>query len=64
MMTKHLSTTSNELVARLNKDWERDVIASDAVYDRILHMSDALSDSIVKQFPQKFGAGVTGTTGR
>jgi len=64
MMNEHLSTTSTELVARLNKDWEGDVKAFDAVYDHILHMADALSDGIVKQFPDKFGAGAVSTTGR
>jgi len=64
MMNKHLATTTTELVARLTKDWEGDARAFDAVYDHILHMSDALSDGIVKQFPEKFGAGVTSTTGR
>jgi hypothetical protein len=54
MMNTHLSTTATELVARLNKDWVGDVKAFDAVYDHILHMSDALSDGIVKQFPDKF----------
>jgi hypothetical protein len=57
MMNTHLSTTSTELVARLNKDWDGDVKAFDAVYDHILKMSDALSDGIVKQFPNKFGHG-------
>jgi hypothetical protein len=37
-------------------DWEGDVRAYDAVYDHILMMSDALSDGIVKQFPDKFRA--------
>jgi hypothetical protein len=54
MMKKHLSTTTEEVVARLNKNWEADVRAYDAVYEHILHMSDALSDGIVKQFPEKF----------
>jgi hypothetical protein len=53
-MKKHLSTTTDEVVARLNKNWDADVRAFDAVYDHILHMSDALS-GIVKQFPEKFG---------
>ena len=57
MMKMHLSTTTNEVVARLNKDWEGDVRAYDVVYEHILKMSDALSDGIVKQFPDKFGAG-------
>jgi len=64
MMNTHLSTTSTELVARLNKDWDGDVKAYDAVYDHILHMADALSDGIVKQFPQKFGGAAVSTTGR
>jgi hypothetical protein len=55
LMKKHLSTTTDEVVARLTKNWDGDVRAFDAVYDHILHMSDALSDGIVKQFPEKFG---------
>jgi hypothetical protein len=55
MMKKHLSTTTDEVVARLTKNWDADVKAYDAVYDHILHMSDALSDGIVKQFPETFG---------
>ena len=43
-------------MARLNKNWEGDVRAFDAVYDHILKMSDALADGIVKQFPDKFPA--------
>jgi hypothetical protein len=54
LMKRHLSTTANEVVARLNKDWEADVRAFDEVYEHILHMADALSDGIVKQFPGKF----------
>jgi hypothetical protein len=64
LMNKHLSTTTDEVVARLGKKWDDDVRAFDAVYDHILHMSDALSEGIVKQFPEKFGAGVTSTTGK
>jgi hypothetical protein len=54
LMKKHLSTTTNEVVARLNKNWDADVRAFDEVYEHILHMADALSDGIVKQFPNKF----------
>lgn len=65
MMNRHLSTTTTELVARLNKDWDADVKAFDAVYDHILMMSDALTDGIVKQFPDRFGAPTpTATSGR
>jgi hypothetical protein len=54
MMNTHLSTTTNEVVARLTKNWEQDVRAFDAVYDHILHMADALSEGIVAQFPERF----------
>jgi hypothetical protein len=56
MMNKHLSTTTEEVVARLTKNWDADVKAYDAVYEHMLMMADALTDGIVKQFPQKFGA--------
>lgn len=38
----------------LTKNWDADVRAFDAVYDRSLEMSDALADGIVKQFPDTF----------
>ncbi len=63
LMKMHLSTTTEEVVARLNKNWDADARAFDAVYDHILKMSDALADGIVKQFPGKFGAAPTATTG-
>ena len=54
MMKTHLSTTTTEVTARLNKDWAADVRAFDEVYRHILMMSDALADGIAKQFPAKF----------
>ena len=59
MMNKHLSTTTDEVVARLTKNWDADVKAYDAVYDHILVMADALSDGIIKQFPAKFSTDTT-----
>jgi len=63
LMKTHLSTTTKEVVARLNKNWDEDTRAFDEVYDHILKMSDALTNGIVKQFPDKFGARPTATTG-
>jgi hypothetical protein len=56
MMKAHLSTTTDEVVARLKHDYDADVRAYDAVYSHILMMADALSDGIAKQFPDKFKA--------
>ena len=53
-MNMHLETTTREVVDRLQKKYDEDVVAFDAVYDHILHMADVLSDGIVKQFPSKF----------
>lgn len=55
MMNTHLSTTTDEVVARLQKNWDADVRAYDAVYKHILMMSDALADGIAQQFPEKVG---------
>jgi hypothetical protein len=54
MMNMHLSTTTDEVVARLTKNWDADTRAFDVVYEHILVMADALSDGIIKQFPEKF----------
>jgi hypothetical protein len=48
--------------SRTTTDWDSDVRAFDAVHDHILHMSDALSDGIVKQFPAKFGMAASTTS--
>jgi hypothetical protein len=56
MMNTHLSTTTDEVVARLTRNWDADVRAYDEVYGHILMMADALSAGIIKQFPAKFGA--------
>ena len=57
MMNTHLSTTRAEVVARLTRNWDADTRAFDAVHEHILAMSDALSDGIIKQFPDRFAGG-------
>ncbi|MDD1670935.1 MAG: hypothetical protein LUQ67_06465 [Methanomicrobiales archaeon] len=54
LLSMHLSTTKDELVARYTKNYPADVAAWDAVYNHILVMADALSDGILKQYPGKF----------
>jgi hypothetical protein len=55
MMRSHLRLTTNEVVARLSKDWSADVRAYDRIHVQILHMADMLSEGIVDQFPGRFG---------
>jgi hypothetical protein len=54
LMNEHLRTTTDEVVARLTKNWDADAKAFDQAYDHILKMSDAIADGVVKQFPEKF----------
>jgi hypothetical protein len=53
-MRSHLRLTTNEVVARLTKDWSADVRAYDRIHVQILHMADMLSDGLVAQFPARF----------
>jgi hypothetical protein len=54
MMRDHLRLTTDEVVARLQGKWAADVRAYDRIHVQILHMSDMLSDGLVKQFPDRF----------
>jgi hypothetical protein len=54
MMSRHLTTTTDEVSARINNNYDADVVHYDEVYDHMLKMADTLSDGIVNQFPQKF----------
>ena len=53
-MQTHLELTTDEVVARLQANWDDDVVAYDRVHEHILHMADLLSNGIVKQFPKRF----------
>ena len=56
LLTLHLSLTKEEAVARLNKDYQKDIEIFDQILTEILTLADALSEGIVKQFPERFAA--------
>jgi hypothetical protein len=53
-MATHLRLTTEEVVARLQGNWAADVGAYDKIHRHILHMSDLLSEGLMKQFPKRF----------
>ncbi len=54
MMHEHLSLTTDEVVAHLEKRWDDDVRAYDKVHRQILGMADMLAFGIIAQFPGRF----------
>lgn len=54
MLYAHLKLTTDEVSARLKKDYSTDIKAFDMVQKEILEMSKFFVDGIVKQFPNLF----------
>jgi len=54
MLNQHLALTTQEATARIQGRWADDASTFDSIFSQILGMADALSDGIVKQFPNRF----------
>lgn len=54
MFDTHLQQVFNIAAARLNKDWEGEIIAFDVGKNHLIHMADYLAKGIIKQFPDRF----------
>lgn len=54
MLHKHLKLVTDTVEARINKNWDADIIAFDKGEDHIIQMADTLTEGIIKQFPDKF----------
>lgn len=55
MLQMHLDLTTDEVVARLNANWEGDIRAYDAGHVHMLMFADVLTSGIARQFPSKVG---------
>jgi hypothetical protein len=54
MLQKHLDLPTGEVVGRLRKDWAADIKSYDDGHMHMMMFADALTNGIVKQFPDKF----------
>ena len=54
MFYTHLKFITDEVTHRLKKEWAADIKTVDLNETHLIHMSDFLTDGIVKQFPEKF----------
>lgn len=54
LMNKHLDDTLKEAVNRLSGNYSQDIIDYEKIHLHILMMADALSQGIIKQFPDIF----------
>ena len=54
LLYMHLKLVTDQVVARIKKDWNAEISASDKGEDHIITMADTLSNGIIKQFPNQF----------
>ncbi|WP_246070528.1 glycosyltransferase [Paenibacillus kobensis] len=54
MFYTHLQLITEQVAARLKKDWDADIMAVDRNEDHMIHFADVLSEGIIKQFPKQF----------
>lgn len=54
MLHTHLKFVTDQVVARIHKDWDADILAYDQGEVHMIHFADILSNGIIKQFTNKF----------
>jgi hypothetical protein len=54
MLNEHLALTTTEATMRLQGKWSDDAATFDKIFDQAMHMADALSDGVIRQFASRF----------
>ena len=54
LLYTHLELVADDLAASLEKDWQARIVSIDDGMTHIIMMADAISQAVVKQFPEKF----------
>jgi len=54
LLYAHLELVADDLAASLEKDWAARIVSIDDGMTHIIMMADAISEAVVKQFPEKF----------
>lgn len=54
MLHMHLKFVTDQVVTRMKKDWNAEIIAFDKGEDHMIKFADILTKGIIKQFPNKF----------
>lgn len=54
MLYTHLKLVTDQVVSRLNKNWNKDIEAYDKNEDHMINFADIIINGIIKQYPQKF----------
>jgi hypothetical protein len=54
LLYMHLKMITDDVVARINQDWDGSIIAFDKGEDHIIKLADTLTEGIIKQFPNQF----------
>ncbi|MCA0756284.1 glycosyltransferase [Paenibacillus sp. N4] len=54
LLHEHLRLVTEAVTARLGQNWDADISAYDRGVDHIVVLADALTEGIIKQFPDKF----------
>lgn len=54
MLYTHLQLITDAVTARLNQDWQSDIMAYDKGEDHMIKCVEILVEGIIKQFPKQF----------